>query len=123
MLKIFDVIDTDGKQIAVEITDGAETWFYYMDQSVMPSMRMGKVPRKNLDEEFERVLLVQYAVKNHPELGSDIEATELEYVADGKHCSNCDVNGIYDGCCMNCGTPENIQQGSDDAGDVAVAPV
>jgi len=74
MLRIYDVLDANGRHIAVEITDERETWFYYLDQSFMPSLRLGKVPRKNLKEDYERVQLVAYVLKNEQGSG-DVVST------------------------------------------------
>ena len=34
-----------------------------------------------------------------------VRAVEHSYAADGGYCPHCKVNGIYDGCCINCGVP------------------
>jgi len=56
---IHQVLDGE-KVIAIEITNGPEKWFYDFDQGRFPSMRLGAVPRKSLDEEFVRRLIYQY---------------------------------------------------------------
>lgn len=37
------------------------------------------------------------------------KAVEHSYAADGGYCPHCEVNGIYDGCCINCGVPAAIR--------------
>jgi hypothetical protein len=52
-LQVVEVRDGD-KVVAVEFTNGVENWFYDFNQDRFPSMRIGKVPRKNLNEDYER---------------------------------------------------------------------
>lgn len=59
LLQIHEVLDGE-TVIAVEITDGAETFAYHFDQIKYPSLRIGKVPRKNRKEDFERRLVYCY---------------------------------------------------------------
>ena len=33
------------------------------------------------------------------------EAVEHSYAADGGYCPRCDMNSVYDGCCIECGVP------------------
>ncbi len=76
MLRIYEVLDHDGRHVAVEITDERETWFYYLDQSFMPSLRLGKVPRKNLKEDYERVQLIAYVLQNEQGSGELIPTAD-----------------------------------------------
>lgn len=64
LLKIFKVMDGE-KVVGIELTNGPERWFYSIDQEKWPSLRLGKFPRKSLDEEFERVLLFQFPEDPH----------------------------------------------------------
>lgn len=59
MLQIFDVMN-DGKLIAVEISDGRETWFYAFDQARFPSLRIGKFPCDSTGKNFQRI---RYEIK------------------------------------------------------------
>jgi len=59
-LRITNVMDGDDL-IAVELSDGTDTWFYDFDQSRYPGLRVGKVPRKNLNEDYLRVLQLDYS--------------------------------------------------------------
>ena len=57
-LSISFVMDGE-KKVAVEITDNVKTWFYAFDQAYWPGMRLGPFPRKSLDEEYQRKLVIE----------------------------------------------------------------
>lgn len=59
VLEIVDVLDGD-TLIAVEFTNGVDTWFYDMHRHVIPELRIGRVPRKNMHEEYLRVPRLKY---------------------------------------------------------------
>ena len=60
-LSIHQVVDGQ-TLIAIEFTDGKQFWFYDFDQEKWPGMRLGCVPRKSLDEEYERILVTSFMV-------------------------------------------------------------
>jgi FkbM family methyltransferase len=61
MLRIYDIMDGP-QQIAVEISDGKETWHYDLNQSRAPSLRTGGFPRKATDEDYTRVPRAEYPI-------------------------------------------------------------
>jgi len=67
-LSIHKVVDGQ-TLIAIEFTDGQQFWFYDFDQKKWPGMRLGRVPRKSLDQEYERVLVESFMVSDEMLVG------------------------------------------------------
>jgi hypothetical protein len=66
-LRIFEVVDGKTKQVvAIEFTNGPEIWFYEADRNKCATLRIGKVPHKSWDEDYERRLIYRLPSSSEP---------------------------------------------------------
>ena len=57
ILEITEVKNGD-RVVAIEMSNGVDAWFYELDQDAFVNMRIGRYPRKNLDDDYARRILV-----------------------------------------------------------------
>jgi len=66
-LRIFEVVDGTTKQVvAIEFSNGPEIWFYDVNRNKSTTLRIGKVPRKSWDEDYERRLIYRLPSSSAP---------------------------------------------------------
>lgn len=62
LIQIKEILDGD-KIIAVELTNGPETWFYDFNQDDRTSLRLGKFPRKSFREDYTRRIVYEFPAR------------------------------------------------------------
>lgn len=75
LIRISEVLD-HGRVIAIEWTNGPESWFYDFDQGRFPLVRSGRVPRNSLVQDFERRLIYIYPSDSEGGVGKLISAAK-----------------------------------------------